>query len=64
MAEIPVLVDLEWDGQQRELVVMANRNAFYYVLDRETGEFLHGQEYSKQTWAEGLDEDGGPVSGP
>jgi len=59
--EIPVLVDLEWEGGPRKLVVMANRNAFYYVLDRETGEFLHGQEYSKQTWAEGLDENGRPI---
>jgi alcohol dehydrogenase (cytochrome c) len=59
--EIPVLVDLEWEGRERPLVVMANRNAFYYVLDRETGEFLHGQEYSKQTWAEGLDEEGRPI---
>jgi alcohol dehydrogenase (cytochrome c) len=59
--EIPVLVDLEWDGLPRRLVVMANRNAFYYVLDRETGAFLHGQEYSKQTWAEGLDEAGRPI---
>lgn len=59
--EIPVLVDLEWEGRDRNLVVMANRNAFYYVLDRVTGEFLHGQEYSKQTWAEGLDEDGRPI---
>lgn len=59
--EIPVLVDLEWEGRDRRLVVMANRNAFYYVLDRETGEFLHGQEYSKQTWAEGLDENGRPI---
>ena len=59
--EIPVLVDLEWEGRPRNLVVMANRNAFYYVLDRETGEFLHGQEYSKQTWAEGLDENGRPI---
>ena len=59
--EIPVLVDLEWEGAPRKLLVMANRNAFYYVLDRETGEFLHGQEYSKQTWAEGLDENGRPI---
>jgi alcohol dehydrogenase (cytochrome c) len=59
--EIPVLMDLEWEGRVRRLVVMANRNAFYYVLDRETGEFLHGQEYSKQTWAEGLDPNGRPV---
>jgi alcohol dehydrogenase (cytochrome c) len=59
--EIPVLVDIEYEGEDRQLVVMANRNAFYYVLDRVTGEFLHGQEYSKQTWAEGLDENGRPI---
>ncbi len=59
--EIPVLVDIEYEGRDRKLVVMANRNAFYYVLDRETGEFLHGQEYSKQTWAEGLDANGRPI---
>jgi len=59
--EIPVLVDLDWEGRMRKLVVMANRNAFYYVLDRETGEFLHGQEYSKQTWASGLDASGRPI---
>jgi alcohol dehydrogenase (cytochrome c) len=59
--EIPVLVDVEYEGRPRKLVVMANRNAFYYVLDRETGEFLHGQEYSKQTWAAGLDENGRPI---
>ena len=59
--EIPVLVDLELDGRMRRLVTMANRNAFYYVLDRETGEFLHAQEYSKQTWAAGLDQNGRPI---
>ncbi|MBM4184935.1 MAG: PQQ-dependent dehydrogenase, methanol/ethanol family [Gemmatimonadetes bacterium] len=59
--EIPVLLDLEWQGRPRQLVVMANRNAFYYVLDRVTGEFLHGQEYSKQTWAQGLDARGRPI---
>ena len=45
----------------RRLVTMANRNAFYYVLDRETGEFITGREYSKQTWAAGLDENGRPI---
>ncbi|WP_419937841.1 pyrroloquinoline quinone-dependent dehydrogenase [Candidatus Palauibacter sp.] len=59
--EIQVLVDAEWEGEPRKLLVTANRNAFYYVLDRETGEFLHGVEYSKQTWAEGLDENGRPI---
>ena len=59
--EIPVLVDVEMNGRMRRLVTMANRNAFYYVLDRETGEYITGREYSKQTWAEGLDENGRPI---
>lgn len=62
--QIPVLIDREWNGVSRRLLVMANRNAFYYVLDRETGEFLHGREYAKQTWAEGLDPSGRPVVFP
>ncbi len=59
--EIPLLMDLEIDGRMRRLVTMANRNAFYYVLDRETGQFITGREYSKQTWASGLDENGRPI---
>ena len=42
----------------------ANRNAFYYTLDRETGEFLVGTPFAKQTWAEGLDERGRPIRAP
>jgi len=45
----------------RQLVVQANRNAFLYVLDRKTGEYLLGAPYSKQTWAKGLDERGRPI---
>jgi alcohol dehydrogenase (cytochrome c) len=59
--QIPVLLDAEWEGEPRKLVITANRNAFYYVLDRETGEFLHGTQYAKQTWAEGLDAEGRPI---
>jgi alcohol dehydrogenase (cytochrome c) len=59
--QIPVLIDAEFGGRQRKLLAMANRNAFYYVLDRETGEFLVGTPYAKQTWAEGLDENGRPI---
>ena len=46
---------------QRKLVAVANRNAFYYLLDRETGEFLLGTPYAKQTWAKGLDPKGRPI---
>ncbi len=59
--QIPVLVDTEFRGRDRQLVVMANRNAFYYVLDRSTGEFLHAAAYAKQTWAERIDEHGRPI---
>jgi alcohol dehydrogenase (cytochrome c) len=59
--EIPVLADLTIRGKPRKVVAMANRNAFYYLLDRETGEFLSGTAYAKQTWAKGLDDKGRPV---
>ena len=60
-AQIPVLADLEWQGEMRKLMLWGNRNGFYYVLDRETGKFLLGKPFVKQTWAAGLDEDGRPV---
>jgi len=59
--QIPVLVDAEINGRMRQLVVQANRNAFFYVLDRKTGEYILGAPYSKQTWARGLDEKGRPI---
>ncbi len=59
--EIPVLFDAELNGRQRKLVAMANRNAFYYLNDRVTGEFLLGEPYAKQTWAQGLDAKGRPI---
>jgi alcohol dehydrogenase (cytochrome c) len=61
---VPVLFDGEISGRQRKLVAIANRNAFYYVLDRSTGEFLAGRAYAKQTWAHGLDAKGGPIRAP
>ena len=62
--QIPVLVDREWEGRQRKLMLWANRNGFFYVLDRETGEFLHGKNFVKVTWAKGLDENGRPIKVP
>jgi alcohol dehydrogenase (cytochrome c) len=59
--EIPVLLDAEIRGRTRKVVAMANRNAFYYLLDRATGEFLLGTAYAKQTWASGLDDRGRPM---
>ncbi len=59
--EVPVLFDATINGRQRRLVAMANRNAFYYLNDRVTGEFLLGAPYAKQTWASGLDAKGRPI---
>jgi len=62
--QIPVLADIEVDGAPRKAMLWANRNGFYYTLDRETGEFLVGKPYARQTWAEGLDENGRPIRRP
>ena len=59
--QIPILADTMFGGEQRKLMLFPNRNAFFYVLDRETGEFLLGEPYAKQTWADGLDENGRPI---
>jgi len=58
---VPVLFEAVVRGARRKLVAVANRNAFYYVLDRTTGEFLAGQPYAKQTWTKGLDDRGRPL---
>jgi len=62
--QVPVLIDGAWKGRPRKLVLFANRNAFYYVLDRQTGEYLLGKQYVRQTWAKGLDEKGRPIRLP
>jgi quinohemoprotein ethanol dehydrogenase len=36
--------------------MQANKDGFYYVLDRITGQFISGQPFAQVTWAKGLDE--------
>lgn len=59
--QTPVLIEGTIRGKKRKLLITAQRNAFYYVLDRETGEFLDGRAFAKQTWAKGLDNKGRPI---
>jgi alcohol dehydrogenase (cytochrome c) len=59
--QVPVLADLDWKGARRRVLLWANRNGFFYVLDRTTGEFLQGAPFAKITWAKGLDEKGRPM---
>ncbi len=60
-AQTPMVVDADFGGKRRELLLQANRNGFFYVLDRATGAFLLGKPFVKQlTWARGLDDGGKP----
>jgi alcohol dehydrogenase (cytochrome c) len=58
------LVDAKYEGKPRKLIVQANRNGFYYVLDRSDGKFLHATPYLEQVnWAT-IDATGRPVVNP
>jgi alcohol dehydrogenase (cytochrome c) len=60
-----VLVDADWKGEQRPLMLHANRNGFFYVFDRKTGERLLTTPFVKNlTWASGVGADGRPVRLP
>ena len=56
----PVLGEIEWQGKSRPVVLWPNRNAFFYALDRRTGEFLFAKPFVKQTWNGGFDAKGRP----
>lgn len=63
--QTPVLADIEWHGVRRKVLLHANRNGFFYVLDREDGELLLAEPFvRKLTWAERVGADGRPVLVP
>jgi len=62
--QVPILVDHDLDGQPRKLILWGNRNAFFYLLDRVTGEYLGSTQFAKQTWATEIDEHGRPIPVP
>lgn len=59
-AQIPVLIDGVAAYPNRKLMAFSNRNGFYYLLDRTTGEFLAGAPFIRQNWNKGLDARGRP----
>ena len=60
--ETPVLVDLKENGSVRRLLLQANRNGFFYVLDRTNGKFLKAAPFvEKLNWAKGVDTSGRPI---
>jgi alcohol dehydrogenase (cytochrome c) len=59
--QTPILADLKIKGVLRRVLCVPDRNGFYYVLDRTTGEFLVGVPFVEQNWAKGLDPEGRPI---
>jgi alcohol dehydrogenase (cytochrome c) len=63
--QIPVLIDFpDGNGNTQKLMLWGNRNGFFYVLDRESGQFLSGTSFVPVNWASGLDDFGRPVQTP
>jgi len=57
--QIPILIDARFRGVQRPLMAWANRNAFFYLLDRQTGKFLLARPFARQSWAVSIDSNSG-----
>jgi alcohol dehydrogenase (cytochrome c) len=62
--EVPILADLTVSGQPRKVVMFANRNGFYYTLDRTTGKVIVGKPFVQTTWAKSIDAQGRPMLEP
>jgi len=62
--QVPVLADIPWQGRPRKVMLWANRNGMFYVLDRTSGQFLLGKPFVKVNWATGFDEKGRPMRTP
>ena len=63
--ETPMLVDATCQGQPRKLLMQANRNGFFYVIDRTNGKLLLAKPFvNLVTWAKGFDENGRPILNP
>ena len=60
--QTPVLIDMEDNGEKKKLLVQANRNGFFYILDRTNGKFLKATPFVERlNWAKNIDPTGRPV---
>jgi len=59
--QTPILANVLIDGLERKVICWPNRNGFYYVLDRATGEFLVGTPFVEINWTKGLSSPGRPI---
>lgn len=58
-------IDADWKGSPRKLLLQANRNGFFYVLDRQTGKVLLAKPFvQKINWSKEVDQKGRPIDLP
>lgn len=62
--EVPVLADLTINGQPRKTLLFANRNGFFYTLDRTNGAVIVAKPFVVTTWAKEIGKDGRPIELP
>ncbi len=56
-----MLADIVWQGTPTKVILWANRNGLFYVIDRVTGKFLLGEPFVKVNWMSGFDPNGRPI---
>jgi alcohol dehydrogenase (cytochrome c) len=62
--ETPVLVDADFHGQPRKMLMQASRNGYFFVIDRTNGQSLLTTPYGPTNWALGVDKEGHPIPNP
>jgi alcohol dehydrogenase (cytochrome c) len=62
--ETPVLVDGEFHGEPRKMLMQASRDGYFYVLDRTNGESLLTSLFGPVNWSLGIDKQGRPIPNP
>src|SRR5579872_7497885 len=62
--ETPVLVDGDFHGESRKMLMQTSRNGYFFVLDRTNGKSLLTTPYGPVNWALGTDKEGRPIPNP
>ena len=64
-AQTPILIDGEFNGQPRKMLAQANRNGYFFLLDRTNGQHLAtAPMIQTMNWSLGIDAKGQPIPNP
>jgi alcohol dehydrogenase (cytochrome c) len=56
--------EIEYQGRRRKVILHADRNGFFYAIDRTNGEFVFAKPFVRTTWATGFTAEGRPIVNP